>query len=163
MSSMAAAMVALENLTLNITQEIHVKASPEVTFEALLEQLGPGSQVMDGTPMPMKLEAWPGGRWFRDLGDGNGHFWGNVQAIKRPTLLEFTGPLFMSYPVVSNVQYRLSETDGGTLIKFHHAALGLIQDDHRRGVTGGWSTIHERVRKVAEAQEGLRAGSGPKQ
>jgi uncharacterized protein YndB with AHSA1/START domain len=163
MSSMAAAVVALENLTLNITQEIHVKASPEVTFEALLEQLGPGSQVMDGTPMPMKLEAWPGGRWFRDLGDGNGHFWGNVQAIKRPTLLEFTGPLFMSYPVVSNVQYRLSETDGGTLIKFHHAALGLIQDDHRRGVTGGWSTIHERVRKVAEAQEGLRAGSGPKQ
>ena len=163
MSSMAAAVVALENLTLNITQEIHVKAPLEVTFEALLEQLGPGSEVMDGTPMPMKLEAWPGGRWFRDLGDGNGHFWANVQAIKRPTLLEFTGPLFMSYPVVSNVQYRLSETDGGTLIKFHHAALGLIQDDHRRGVTGGWSTIHERVRKLAEAQAGLRAGSGLRQ
>jgi uncharacterized protein YndB with AHSA1/START domain len=163
MSSMAAAVVALENLTLNITQEIHVQASLEVTFEALLEQLGPRSEVMDGTPMPMKLEAWPGGRWFRDLGEGNGHFWGSVQAIKRPTLLEFTGPLFMSYPVVSNVQYRLSETGGGTLIKFHHAAFGLIQDDHRRGVTGGWSTIHERVRKLAEAQEGLRAGSGLKQ
>jgi hypothetical protein len=163
MSSMAGAVVALENLTLNITQEIHVKASLEVTFEALLEQLGPGSEVMDGTPMPMKLEAWPGGRWFRDLGDGNGHFWGNVQAIKRPTLLEFTGPLFMSYPVVSNVQYRLQETDGGTLIKFHHAALGLIPDDHRRGVTGGWSAIHERVRKLAEAQQGLHAASGQKQ
>ena len=47
--------------------------------------------------MPMKLEAWPGGRWYRDLGDGNGHFWGHVQAIKRPTLLEISGPLFMSY------------------------------------------------------------------
>jgi hypothetical protein len=158
MSSMAAAVVALENLTLNITQEIHVRASLEVTFEALLEQLGPGNQVTDGTPMPMKLEAWPGGRWFRDLGEGNGHLWGHVQAIKRPTLLEFTGPLFMSYPVVSNVQYRLSETDGGTLIKFHHAALGLIQDDHRRGVTGGWGTMHERVRKAAEAQRSLAAG-----
>lgn len=163
MSSMAAAVVALENLTLNITQEIHVKASLEVTFEALLEQLGPGNQVTDGTPMPMKLEAWPGGRWFRDLGDGNGHFWGQVQAIKWPTLLEFMGPLFMSYPVVSNAQYRLSETDGGTLIKFHHTALGLIQDDHRRGVTGGWATINERVRKLAEAQTGLRAGTGLKQ
>src|SRR5690348_10464280 len=32
MSSMAAAVVALENLTLNITQEIHVKASLETTF-----------------------------------------------------------------------------------------------------------------------------------
>ena len=39
----------------------------------------------------------------------DGHFWGQVQAIKRPTLFEITGPLFMSYPVVSNVQYRLSE------------------------------------------------------
>ena len=154
---------SIENLTLNITQEIHVKASLEVTFEALLEQLGPGNQVMDGTPMPMKLEAWPGGRWFRDLGDGNGHFWGHVQAIKRPTLLEFTGPLFMSYPVASNVQYRLSETDGGTLIKFHHAALGLIQDDHRRGVTGGWGAMNERVRKAAEAHGSFAAGSGKKQ
>ena len=163
MSSMAAAVVALDSLTLNILQEIHVKASLEVTFEALLEQLGPGTQMMDGTPMPMKLEAWPGGRWFRDLGDGNGHFWASVQAIKRPTLLELAGPLFMSYPVVSNVQYRLSEMDGGTLIKFHHAALGLIQDEHTKGVTTGWGTIHERVRKVAEAQAGLRAGSGLKQ
>ena len=163
MSSMAAAVVALENLTLNITQEIHVKASLETTFEALLEQLGPGNAVTDGTPMPMKLEAWPGGRWFRDLGEGNGHFWGTVQAIKRPTLLEITGPLFMSYPVASNVQYRLSETDGGTLIKFRHAALGLIQDEHRKGVTGGWGTINERVRKAAEAHGSFATGAGNKQ
>jgi uncharacterized protein (DUF2345 family) len=34
MSSMAAALAALENLTLNATEEIHVKASLEVTLEA---------------------------------------------------------------------------------------------------------------------------------
>jgi hypothetical protein len=153
----------IENLTLNITQEIHVKASLETTFEALLEQLGPGTERGDGTPMPMKLEAWPGGRWYRDLGEGNGHFWGHVQAIKKPTLLEIYGPLFMSYPVASNVQYRLSETDGGTLIKFHHTALGLIIEEHRKGVTTGWSSIHERVRKAAEAHAELKAGSGRKQ
>jgi len=66
-------------------------------------------------------------------------------------LLEITGPLFMSYPVVSNVQYRLSEKDSGTLISFHHTALGLILDDHRKGVTGGWRHINEGVRKRAEA------------
>jgi Activator of Hsp90 ATPase homolog 1-like protein len=163
MSSITAAVGALDNLTLNVTQEIHVKASLEVTFEALLEQLGPGNEVTDGTPMPMKLEAWPGGRWYRDLGEGNGHLWAHVQAIKRPTLLEFTGPLFMSYPVVSNVQYRLSATDGGTLIKFQHAAMGLIQDDHRRGVTGGWGSMNERVRKTAEARSSFAAGGGKKQ
>ena len=141
----------IEDLTLNITQEIHVRAQLDVTFAALLEQLGPHNEVEEGTPMPMKIEPWPGGRWYRDLGDGNGHFWGHVQAIKRPTLLEISGPLFMSYPAVSNVQYRLTESDGETTIKFHHAALGLIQEDHRKGVSTGWSQIHERVRKQAEA------------
>ena len=140
----------IEDLTLNITQEIHVRAPLDVTFAALLEQLGPNNEVEEGKPMPMKIEPWPGGRWYRDLGDGNGHFWGHVQAIKRPTLLEISGPLFMSYPVVSNVQYRLSEVDDGTLIQFRHSALGLIQEEHRKGVTKGWGHIHEGVRKRAE-------------
>jgi uncharacterized protein YndB with AHSA1/START domain len=100
----------------------------------------------------MKIEPWPGGRWFRDLGGDNGHFWGHVQAIKRPTLLEFAGPLFMSYPVASNVQYRLSEVDGGTLIKFHHTAMGLIMDEHRAGVVKGWAHMLEGIRKRAEAR-----------
>ena len=99
----------------------------------------------------MKIEPWPGGRWFRDLGDSNGHFWGQVQAIKRPTLIEITGPLFMSYPVVSNVQYRLTEEDGVTLIKFHHMALGLIPDNDKQGMAKGWNHILSRVRARLEA------------
>lgn len=148
---MIATEVGLENLTLDITQEIHVNAPLDVTFEALLEQIGPGNDTPEGNPMPMKIEPWPGGRWFRDLGDGNGHFWAHVQAIKRPALLEFAGPLFMSYPVSSNVQYRLSEHNGGTLIKFHHQAFGFIQEDHKQGAIKGWTHIHDRVRARAEA------------
>jgi hypothetical protein len=142
---------AIEKMTLSVTQEIRVQAPLDVTFATLLEQLGPFNETMEGNSMNMKIEAWPGGRWYRDLGDGNGHFWGHVQAIKRPTLLEITGPLFMSYPVVSNVQYRLSEVDGGTLIKFHHTALGLIEDEHRENVQKGWGHIHDGLRKRAEA------------
>ena len=141
----------IEDLTLGITEEIHVRAPLDATFAALLEQLGPYNEVPERGPMPMKLEAWPGGRWYRDLDGNNGHFWGVVQAIKRPTLLEIAGPLFMSYAVVSNLQYRLSEVDGGTLIQFRHSAFGLIQEDHRKGVTKGWAHIHEGVRKRAEA------------
>jgi hypothetical protein len=143
---------SIEDLTLNIQQEIHVKAPPAVTFEALLEQMGPGNETHEGKPLPMKIEPWPGGRWYRDLGDGNGHFWGHVQAIKRPTLLEITGPLFASYPFVSNLQYRLTEVNGGTLIAFRHTALGFIQDDHRGGVSKGWAWILERARRDAEAR-----------
>lgn len=139
----------VENLTLSITQEIRVNASIEVTFDSLLEQLVE-NEMSDGTPMPMKLEPVPGGRWYRDLGNNNGHLWGHVQAIKRPTLLEFSGPLFMSYPALNNVQYRLTEADGVTIIKFHHSAFGLITDEHRKGVSGGWGHINEQIRQRAE-------------
>ncbi|HZC25062.1 MAG TPA: SRPBCC domain-containing protein [Candidatus Binatia bacterium] len=141
--------MGIENLVLNIEQEIQVKASLEKTFEAMLEQLGPENETPE-QKMPMTLEAWPGGRWFRDLGNGNGHFWGNVQAIKRPTLLEITGPLFMSYGVMSNLQYRLSEHNGGTLIKFHHKAFGMIDGEHRKGVSMGWNSMNERIKARAE-------------
>jgi uncharacterized protein YndB with AHSA1/START domain len=141
----------IEDLTLNITQEIHVNAPIDRTFATLLDQMGPYNEVENGKPMPMKIEPWPGGRWYRDLGGNNGHFWGHVQAIKRPTLLEITGPLFASYPFLSNLQYRLTEVDGGTLIKFRHTALGFIQDDHREGVVKGWASLLERVRKAAGA------------
>lgn len=141
----------LENLTFTLTQEIHVRASLEAVFDTLLEQMGPANETPDGTPLPMQIEARPGGRWFRDLGGDNGHFWGLVQAIKRPTLLEITGPLFMSYPVVSNVQYRLKEVEGGTLITFQHSALGFIPDDYRQGMGRGWMVLLERVRRRLEA------------
>jgi uncharacterized protein YndB with AHSA1/START domain len=144
--------MTVENMTLDIKQEIHVNASVEITFAALLEQIGPSNERGAGDPMPMIIEPWPGGRWYRDLGNDNGHLWGHVQAIKRPTLIEICGPLFASYPFLSNVQYRLKEVEGGTLIAFRHSALGFIQDDHKRGVSGGWASILERIRKHAEAR-----------
>ena len=131
---MTATALAIENLTVDITHETFVRASLDATFEALLEQMGPANETPDGQPMPMTIEPRPGGRWFRDLGQDNGHFWGHVQAIERPTLLEITGPLFMSSPVLSNMQYRLKEADGGTLIAFRHSALGLVPDEFRRGL-----------------------------
>jgi uncharacterized protein YndB with AHSA1/START domain len=141
----------LENLTFTLNNEIHVKAPLEKTFAALLEQLGPGNETLEGKSLNLKIEAWPGGRWYRDLGDGNGHFWAVVQAIKRPTLLEFSGPLFASFPLVNNVQYRLKEVNGGTLIVFRHTALGLLTDEHRAEMPKGWASMHERVRRYAEA------------
>ena len=149
---MIATEQTLENLTLTINQEIHVQAPLDVTFAALLEQLGPGNETPDGKSLNMKIEPWPGGRWYRDMGEGNGHFWANVKAIMRPTLLEFVGPLFASFPFVSNVQYRLTEAGGVTRIAFRHSALGFIQDDHRGGVSKGWASMLERTRTAAEAR-----------
>jgi hypothetical protein len=148
---MIAAAPAIENLTLNINQDIHVRSSLTATFAALLEQMGPANEGHNGNPLPMVIEPWPGGRWFRDLGGNNGHFWGQVQAIKRPTLLEICGPLMMSCPVLSNIQYRLSEVEGGTLIAFQHSALGVIPDGYRDGFGQGWTHLLAGVRQRAEA------------
>jgi hypothetical protein len=153
---MTATAPTLENLSLNLSQEIQVHASIEATFDALLEQMGPGNETPDGQSLSMVIEPRPGGRWFRDLGDDNGHFWGHVQAIKRPTLLEITGPLFLSYPVISNLQYRLKEIDGGTLIAFKHSALGFLPDDFRTRMGHGWTALLERIRKGAEAGGKIR-------
>ena len=144
--------LSLESLAVEIVETIVVRASIETTFDSLIVQIGRQNEQPDGTPFPMIIEPRPGGRWYRDLGGDNGHLWAHVQSIKRPTLLELTGPLFMSYPVANNMMYRLKEVDGGTEISFRHSAFGLIPDDHRARVGEGWRSILSRVRSRAEGK-----------
>jgi uncharacterized protein YndB with AHSA1/START domain len=136
--------------SLDIRKEIEIAAPLELAFEALLDELGPESQMLDGKPFPMKIEPWPGGRWFRDLGNNSGHLWGHVQVIKPPTLLEICGPMPMSYPAINHLQYRLKAEGAGTRLTLHHRAMGLILPDHRDGMPEGWEYKLERVREIAE-------------
>lgn len=136
---------ALDEMMLDFTKETRVRASLDDTFAALLEELGPAMLGMADAPMPMVLEARPGGRWMRDLGDGNGHCWGTVQAIRRPTLLEIAGPMMMSFAVASNLQYRLRTDGDETVLSLRHTALGLFPEGYRENITTGWSAIAQRV------------------
>src|SRR5207253_2630917 len=124
--------------TRHVMKEIQIAAPMEIAFQAVLEELGPEGQMPDGRPFPMKIEPWPGGRWYRDLGGNAGHFWGHVQVIKPPTLLEVCGPLFMSYPAISHLQYRLTADGRGTRLVVVHRAVGQITSEHREGVGQGW-------------------------
>ena len=142
--------------SLEIVKEEEIAAPIAVVFETILEQMGPRNEAPGAGPMPMKLEAWPGGRWYRDLGNGAGHYWGNVQAIKPPSLLEICGPLFISYPALSNVQYRLTEENGITRLKFTHRAMAQISHDGQiqegwSHIEGGWSNLIERIRSAAQS------------
>ena len=150
---------SIEDLTLSIKLEMRVHASLETTFAALLEQVGPQNETPEGRNLQMVLEPWPGGRLFRDLGNHNGHFWGNVQAIKRPTLPGDPGPLFASSPLFSNLQYRLTADPEGTLITLRHTAFGFVMEGedvaaagptHKDNITLGWKHTLERVRQQAE-------------
>jgi uncharacterized protein YndB with AHSA1/START domain len=135
-----------------IIKEEEIVAPIEIVFETILEQMGP-LNTLPQKPMPMVLEAWPGGRWFRDLGHNSGHFWGTVQAIKPPSLLEISGPLLMSNPAVSNIQFRLAEENGITRMRFVHRAMGWGISEHAHGVEGGWSHLIECIRTAAAERE----------
>jgi uncharacterized protein YndB with AHSA1/START domain len=143
---------------LHVCQEIEIAAPIEVAFEAVLAELGPEAQLPDGTTFSMKIEPWPGGRWYRDLGNNAGHFWGHVQVIKPPTLLEICGPLFMSYPATSHVQYRLTREAAGTRLKITHRAFGQITGEHREGVHQGWRHGLQRIREIAERRSAGQKG-----
>ena len=136
--------------TFVIQEEIRVNASMEATFNALLQQMGPMNQAPDGSPLPMQIEARPGGRWYRDLGGDNGHCWGFVQSINRPALLEIWGPLFMSSATTSKVLYRLTESGGVTMITFTHTLVGPVADPFRSNMRKGWESLHARVKAAAE-------------
>ena len=81
-------MSANPELTLDISQSIEIDAAVGDAYKVLIRRLSEDNSTPDNKAMPMVLEEWPGGRWFRDLGAGQGHLWGFVQVIKPPTLIE---------------------------------------------------------------------------
>ena len=142
--------------TLDIRKEELIDAPIDMVFQSVLDEFGPENRMPDGKSLQLKLEPWPGGRWFRDLGNNTGHLWGHVQVIKPPGLLEICGPLPMSYPVTNHIQYRLTAEGERTRLKFTHRAIGLIPQEHRDGMSEGWGMMLEAIRRRAEARKPKR-------
>ena len=143
-------MPKVQELILDVSQSIEINANIGDAYKALIRRLTDESSTPDNKPLPMVLEEWPGGRWFRDLGNGQGHLWGFVQVIKPPTLIEIQGPMFMSYAVAGHIQFRLTQISGGAELFLRHRALGMVEDDHREGVTHGWDHLLKDVKRLSE-------------
>lgn len=157
---MTAIMEQEQISSFEIRKELDIAAPIELAFEAVLDELGPEGQMPDGRPFPMKIEPWPGGRWYRDLGHNAGHLWGHVQVIKPPALLEIVGPMPMSYPAINHLQYRLKAEGAGTRLTLVHRAMGLILPEHRDGMPEGWEFGLQRVRELAERKAKAKGVSG---
>jgi uncharacterized protein YndB with AHSA1/START domain len=137
---------------------VEIAAPLEVAWEATLLQMSEENEMPDGKKYPMKLEPFPGGRWYRDLGKNTGHYWGHVQVIKPPALLEICGPLFMSFPATNHVQYRLTSEGGKTRLKLTHRSFGnLPRDLGEKGMDEGWEFWLTRVRDIALRLASTRA------
>jgi hypothetical protein len=136
--------------TIYVKKDVLINAPIDVVFETVLEPAGPLAE------MKLTLERWPGGRWFRDLGNNTGHLWGHVQVIKPPKLLEIVGPMMMSYAAASHIQYRLTEETDGVRLTLTHQAIGLILPEHLEGVNKGWGDTVADIKAKAEAKRGKR-------
>ena len=137
----------IEEMTLDIEEHVDIKADIGAVFKGVLYRLGEGSVNASGESMQMLLEAWPGGRWFRDRGNGIGHLWGHVQVIKPPVLLELSGPMFMSYPALNHVEVKLEQIAGGTKVNLRHRAIGFLDPAHRENLGKGWGGILGNIAK----------------
>ena len=128
----------LEDITLDVEQHVDVLGSLDDVFKSVLYRFGEGNTTPDGESLKLQIEPFAGGRWFRDRGEGIQHLWGHVQVIKPPTLLELSGPLFMSYPALNHIEIKLAQVDDGTRVTLRHRAIGILDPAHREGVTTGW-------------------------
>src|SRR5436190_3208892 len=137
----------IEEMTIDVEQQVDIKADIGDVFKSVLHRFGEGSTNPNGETMNMVLEEWAGGRWFRDRGNGVGHLWGHVQVIKPPVLLELSGPLFMSYPALNHVEIKLDQVAGGTKVTLRHRSIGLIEEGHRKGLTTGWKHMLDTISK----------------
>jgi hypothetical protein len=145
-------IMKLDDMTLDVNQHIEIKAAIGDVFRSVLYRLGEGNTNPKGESLQMILEQWPGGRWFRDRGNGIGHLWGHVQVIKPPVLLELSGPMFMSYPATNHLEVKLEEIAGGTRVALRHRAIGLIEPAHREGVSTGWQYLLNSIAEHCTAE-----------
>ena len=139
--------MTIEDLTLDNTQSIDIKADIGDVFRSVLHRMGEGFTNQQGESMQLTLEQWPGGRWFRDRGNGIGHLWGHVQVIKPPVLLELSGPMFMSYPALNHVEIKLDQVAGGTKVTLRHRSIGFLEEAHRQNIGTGWKHYLDSISK----------------
>ncbi|NUM55312.1 MAG: SRPBCC domain-containing protein [Candidatus Hydrogenedentes bacterium] len=137
-------------LAVDIEQHVDINRPIADVFNGLIRQFTEKMVYPDGRSMNFKLEAKPGGRWYRDLGNDTGHLWGHVQVIKPPTILEISGPMFMSYPTVNHIEVRLTEEDGKTRLTLRHRAIGMIEEQHRTGMADGWKQMLDQLKCDSE-------------
>src|SRR5688572_7892763 len=140
----------LEDMVLDIEQTVVIKAPAEKVFEGLIHHLCNMGGEPGNPPLKLKLEAKPGGRWYRDLGSDSGHLWGFVQSIKPPSLLEIFGPLMLSHPVAAHMIMRLTPSEGGTRLVFKNEVLGPVPDEFRDGMGEGWGQMLDAMKRDVE-------------
>lgn len=141
-----AATGQIEIATLDIVDEVVVAAPREKVFDALCRvgEWWPHRFVETGK---VHFEPMVGGRFWEEWSDEGGVLYATVSNLRRPSRIEYAGPMGMSGPVTSVITFELEERDGATLIRKSHRAFGDFDDETRQGYTSGWVEVLDTLKR----------------
>jgi uncharacterized protein YndB with AHSA1/START domain len=144
-----------------LVSEIHIAASPEQVFKALIDP----KQVLkwwtsEDCPIEdFAMDPRPGGRWRYDTKQTKM----NVNGISKfhcdGEVLEYDPPRVLAYSWIANwherpaqrtvVRWELAASKGGTLLRVTHSGLADLPVS-RKDYSGGWPGVVEQIKKFIE-------------
>jgi DNA-binding transcriptional ArsR family regulator/uncharacterized protein YndB with AHSA1/START domain len=143
----------LDVRTIQMEQEVQIAAPPARVFDCLTAHIGDWwSHSFSGSPRTIRLEPFPGGRFFEEFdGAGGGALYATVTFLKPGERLRLTGPMGMAGAVAGVIDIRLEATGDGTRLLLSHHVLGEVDDATANDYNGGWQhLLGERLRPYAE-------------
>lgn len=137
---------------IKIEQDVFIAANREKVFSHLT---GDVTSWWDHSfhPSPQKIVLEPelGGKFFEDMGDGDGAIYCHVTYLKKNEKLVMQGPMGMSGAVIGTVSWTLEEADGGTNLHLSHHVAGDVNEDTRLSYSGGWEMLlGQRLKSLVE-------------
>ena len=152
--------VEQEIQTISIQREIAIAAPIEIAFEAMLEEMGPGGEMPDGKPFPMVIEPWPGGRWYRDLGNNPATSGGTSRSSSRRRCSSCAGRCSCPSPPSTTCSTGFTADGEGTRLEFTHRAMGPIPERGPGGRGTGMGLRPQADRRDRGAAGGRAAKGG---
>jgi DNA-binding transcriptional ArsR family regulator/uncharacterized protein YndB with AHSA1/START domain len=150
-------------VTLNIEQQIDLKAPPAEVFRALTLDIGEwwGQPYLLDDARDIVLDPVPGGLLKQLTRDGGGNVMCAVQAVRRDRLLALNGTMGMPGAVFGSLRFELEPVRGGsTRLLLKHWALGDLSPATKDHFAKGWNELlHRRLRAFVEEgkAQGVRA------
>lgn len=128
-----------ESRVVHIEDEIRIGAPASRVFGAMVGEIGMWFwRGEEGTDPPAKLEAWAGGRFFREWGEGNTELFATVGLIKKDRQLRLLGSIGGRHAIASVADLVLEEEGDETLVRVTHRVSGEVTDAEVGDYESGW-------------------------
>jgi len=144
-----------------LVSEIHIDASPERVFNALIDP----KQVLQWWTSPdcpiedFSIDPRTGGRWRYDTRQTKNNVNGVSKFHCEGEVLEYDPPRVLAYTWIANwherpaqrtaVRWELAASKGGTLLRVTHSGLADLPIS-RKDYSGGWPGVVEQIKKFIE-------------